>query len=52
MFIPHRVKSLLSESSWQSLLTNQPRLTSLLDLHHSLGQHLLGFFSWPEGGKM
>ena len=36
MFIPHRVKSLLSESSWQSLLINQPRLLSLLDLHHSL----------------
>ena len=36
LFIPHRVKSLLSESSWQSLLTNQPRLLSLLDLYPSL----------------
>lgn len=36
LMFPHRTRSLLSDPGWQSLLTNQDRLASLLDLHFTL----------------
>jgi len=36
MIFPHRTRSLLPDISWQNLLTNQDRLSSLLDLHYTL----------------
>ena len=36
IFIPHKVRSMMPESSWQNLLSNQHSLVSLLDLHDTL----------------
>jgi len=36
LMFPHRTRSLLPDLSWQNLLTNQDRMTSLLDLHFTL----------------
>ena len=36
LFIPHKVRSMMAESSWQHLIINQNSLVSMLDLHNTL----------------
>ena len=36
IFIPHKVRSMMAESSWQNLINNQNSLVSMLDLHNTL----------------
>ena len=36
IFIPHKVRSIMAESSWQNLIINQNSLVSLLDVHDTL----------------
>ena len=36
LFIPHKVRSMMTESSWQHLINNQISLVSMLDLHNML----------------
>ena len=36
MFIPHKLKSALPENKWQSFVSNQQSLVSMVDLHHTI----------------
>lgn len=36
IFIPHKVRSMMAESSWQNLIINQNSLVSMIDLHDTL----------------
>ena len=36
VFIPHKVRSMMAESSWQNLIINQHSLVSMIDLHDTL----------------